>query len=744
MFHDRPILRLLRVGGPSLVTLALFVGVVFGVVLPTLERSIFEHKRQMIRTLAQSACSVLEQLHRLEREGQCSRSEAQAEARMLIRAMQYGPEAKDYFWINDMQPRMVAHPYRPDLDGRDLSSFTDPQGRRLFVQCVQTVREHGEGYVEYLWQWKDDTTRIVPKISFVKGFEPWGWVVGTGVYTEDVRSEVAAVRNRLLICSGVIFVALSITSLLAVWHGTHTERQRRRTEVDLRQSEARLASIVRAAPTGIALIVDGRFRQVNEHLCRMTGFAAEELLDQSPRMLHTDDDECRECEAALREQVAGSGQATCESRWRRQDDSIIEVLLNCMPVEFDQSRDALTLTALDITARKRAEAEMRVRLDVLTRPEEEGGEYRFEDIFDTRGIQELQNAFAEATGVASIITDTDGRPITAPSNFCRLCNDIIRQTEKGARNCMHSDAMLGRPNPHGPNVQPCLSGGLWDAGASIYVGEQRIGIWLVGQVRNRDLDEERMLGYAREIGADEHEFRAALAEVTVMSTERFRSVARALFLMANQISQLAFQNVQQGRAIHARQHAEAALRASEQRLQTLLNSVQAGIVVIDATSHRILDVNPAAAAMIGAPRETITGHLCHRFICPQDEGDCPLEGNDRSLEASDRVLLTIDGRRLQVMKTVTRMELGGQAVLLESFVDISDRKRAEDELKQRVAEVTEAKRRLEVLVSNIAGREHRMVELKREVNDLLARQGLAPRYEAPARTDALQEQSAAG
>ncbi len=110
---------------------------------------------------------------------------------------------------------------------------------------------------------------------------------------------------------------------------------------------------------------------------------------------------------------------------------------------------------------------------------------RFEDLFDLKDIQRLQDDFSSATGVASIITQVDGTPITRPSNFCRLCNNIIRKTEKGYANCRKSDAVLGKLSPTGPIAQPCLSGGLWDAGAGIAVGGKHIANWLLGQVRDK-------------------------------------------------------------------------------------------------------------------------------------------------------------------------------------------------------------------------------------------------------------------
>lgn len=195
--------------------------------------------------------------------------------------------------------------------------------------------------------------------------------------------------------------------------------------------------------------------------------------------------------------------------------------------------------------------------------------FKFTDLFSEEDLQAIQDTYAVATNMASIICDPQGRPITKPSNFCRLCQDIIRKNDKGLFNCMASDAHIGRPNYDGPIMSPCLSGGLWDGGASICIGDEHIASWLVGQVRTEDLQVGRMLAYAREIGVDEEEFYLALQEVPLMSKVQFREVCNALFWFSNQISQLALQNIMQNRAIAARQRAEAALRRSQARLHRL-------------------------------------------------------------------------------------------------------------------------------------------------------------------------------
>src|SRR5450759_2184129 len=198
---------------------------------------------------------------------------------------------------------------------------------------------------------------------------------------------------------------------------------------------------------------------------------------------------------------------------------------------------------------------------------------QFSDIFVLEDIQQIQDMFSDATGVASIITYPDGRPITRPSNFCRLCNEIIRKTDIGLANCFKSDAEIGKPNAYGPVIQPCLSGGLWDAGASIIVGGKHIANWLIGQVKNEELDIDQMVQYAEEIGADKESFLNALKEVPVMSKEKFEKVAMMLFSFASEISSKDYQNSQLKQSIDERDRAEKELIQGQYLINSLLDNL---------------------------------------------------------------------------------------------------------------------------------------------------------------------------
>ena len=118
------------------------------------------------------------------------------DAKSMIGTLRYGPENKDYFWINDTDAKMVMHPYKPKLNGKDLSDFKDPNGKRLFVEFVKVCKENGEGFVEYMWP-KPGYDKPVSKLSYVKLFKEWNWIIGTGVYTDDIEKLLAAKEKKI-------------------------------------------------------------------------------------------------------------------------------------------------------------------------------------------------------------------------------------------------------------------------------------------------------------------------------------------------------------------------------------------------------------------------------------------------------------------------------------------------------------------------------------------------------------------
>jgi len=241
---------------PSILAILLFVITFFVVIIPQFEKNLLNAKKETIKELTQSAWSVLDE-HRQEVEDSLlTLDDAQQKAAHQIEKMRYGKNRKDYFWIIDMRPFMVMHPYRTELMGDDLSEYKDNHGNKLFVEAVEVVKNKQDGFVNYYWQWKDDTTRIVPKLSYVKGFEPWGWIIGTGIYLEDVRAEIAHLKNRLLLISvGIVFIIILIW-FYVIRQSLRIENSRRGAEQNLRLSRQKYKSLVEASTDGTLMMVN--------------------------------------------------------------------------------------------------------------------------------------------------------------------------------------------------------------------------------------------------------------------------------------------------------------------------------------------------------------------------------------------------------------------------------------------------------------------------------------------------------
>lgn len=148
-----------------------------------------EGKAQKTRHVVQAASGVLDYYHGLETAGTLSRDAAQQQALQVISKMRY--DQGDYFWINDLRPFMVMHPTNPKLDGKDLSAIKDPDGVAIFNEMVALAKTQGSGNLAYRWP-KPGADEPVAKTSYVQVFEPWGWVIGSGVYIDDIQVEFQA------------------------------------------------------------------------------------------------------------------------------------------------------------------------------------------------------------------------------------------------------------------------------------------------------------------------------------------------------------------------------------------------------------------------------------------------------------------------------------------------------------------------------------------------------------------------
>lgn len=121
---------------------------------------------------------------------------AKQQALEAVKALRY--DGSNYFWIQDQTPSMVMHPIKPALDGQDLRTFKDGNGKAFFIEMAQKVKSKGEGFVDYVWPLPGEETPT-DKISYVKEFKPWGWTVGSGIYLTNLEKEFAHLRNVIAV-----------------------------------------------------------------------------------------------------------------------------------------------------------------------------------------------------------------------------------------------------------------------------------------------------------------------------------------------------------------------------------------------------------------------------------------------------------------------------------------------------------------------------------------------------------------
>jgi PAS domain S-box-containing protein len=231
----------------------------------------------MIHELTNSAWSVLASYQHDEENGLLTHEQAQSLAITRIEAIRYGADLKDYFWIQDMQPSMIMHPYRTDLNGKDLRSFSDPRGTHIFVEFANLVKREGEGYIDYVWQWNDEPDRLEPKESFVKGFEPWQWIIGTGIYIDDVHQEIARIEKSLINTSLIISGGIVLLLLFVLQQSLRIEKERQEVVDNLRDSTERYHALIEATTEGTLLVLDNQCTYANPILLKMLGYTARQL-----------------------------------------------------------------------------------------------------------------------------------------------------------------------------------------------------------------------------------------------------------------------------------------------------------------------------------------------------------------------------------------------------------------------------------------------------------------------------------
>lgn len=256
---------------PAAMALILFIVALFGLLLPYFEQSLLERKRVEIRDLTKVAIGVLDEAAYEVESGQMTLDRAQELAKRRIEAMRYGLDSKEYFWLQDLTPRILMHPYRPDLNNQDVSEFADARNVKIFVEFVKLAKEKGEGFISYVWQWNDMKDRLEAKESYIRLFPKWGWIIGTGIYDKEVKDEIAVIRGYFVQVSFTIVFIVLLLLIYLVRNGLKIETSRRKTEILLHESIERYRALTEAATEGALFISKSRCRYANAVMYELLG-----------------------------------------------------------------------------------------------------------------------------------------------------------------------------------------------------------------------------------------------------------------------------------------------------------------------------------------------------------------------------------------------------------------------------------------------------------------------------------------
>ena len=168
------------------------------------KKMILEERQANVQQTVETAAKVVSHYYDLASQHQMSEADAKQAAMDTVKALRYGDNG--YFWINDMQPVMLMHPIKAELVGKNLANFKDPEGKLLYMEMLDVVKSKGSGFVFHVWT-KPGSSAPVPKVSYVKGFAPWGWIIASGVYIDGVD---ASFHARLLTASVYTLVLAAV------------------------------------------------------------------------------------------------------------------------------------------------------------------------------------------------------------------------------------------------------------------------------------------------------------------------------------------------------------------------------------------------------------------------------------------------------------------------------------------------------------------------------------------------------
>ena len=335
---------------PLWITFFILIFLFFTFFIPSLKQHMLNQKKAELKNLTEITCSLLSEYNQRIIQGELSPESARSKAKTRIKNLRYGKDRKDYFWINNMHPRMIMHPYMPELNNMDLTDYTTADGKHFFLEVVKTLKHNKSAYFDYMWQWNDNIEITAPKLSHVKLFEPWEWVIGTGIYLNDVYAEIDLVLWKSFKIFTGLLVIMILISLYSTLQTLKIEKKRNRAEKALLESERRFRNLSDLTFEGILFHKNGIAIDINKSFIKMFGYQKEEILGRNlidmviPEKYHS------QIRKNLKKEIALPYETTAV----KKDGTLFPVEIESRDIKDENSHYRVTAVR-DISKRKQSE-----------------------------------------------------------------------------------------------------------------------------------------------------------------------------------------------------------------------------------------------------------------------------------------------------------------------------------------------------------------------------------------------------